>query len=87
MLTWHRIHGKAFLYLVWSMTLILFCLNIKHTCACAHTLKHTHGFSDEQKYVKIKQKLETLQPLLSLYISEKMQNTYPRWLGSHGHYT
>lgn len=72
MLTWHRIHGKAFLYLVWSMTLILFCLNIKqHTYACAHTLKHTHGFSDEQKYVKIKQKLETLQPLLSLYISEK----------------
>lgn len=42
-------HGKAFLYLVWSMTLILFCLNIKHTYARAHTLKHTHGFSDEQK--------------------------------------
>lgn len=30
MLMWHRV--KAFLYLVWSMTLILFCLNIKqHT--------------------------------------------------------
>lgn len=81
-------HGKAFLYLVWNMTLILFCLNIKqHTYACAHTLKHTNGFSDEQKYVKIKQKLESLWPLLSLYISEKMQNTYPRWLGSHGHCT
>lgn len=88
MLTWHKFHGKAFQYLVWSMTLILFCLNIKqHTHACAHTLKHTHGFSDEQKYVKIKQKLELLRPLLSFYIREKMQNTYPRWLGSHGHYT
>lgn len=52
-----------------------------------HTHLNTHGFSDEQKYVKIKQKLELLRPLLSFYIREKMQNTYPRWLGSHGHYT
>lgn len=42
-LLWHRV--KAFLYLVWSITVILFCLNIKqHTHACAHI--HLHTFMD-----------------------------------------